>query len=102
MKSLSIASMKEISRELISQGIGEVIDAQNIRAYIRKKKGISIKTDDAAYNMEEYIQDEDNTLEALSLSSEKKEALLRELSENKIKEKNLTIDQIDWKKVKTF
>jgi hypothetical protein len=102
MKVLSPLRMKEITAELRELGVGEVIDAQNVSSFIRKKRKGSSDSEKIDHNNDMVKKENDDFLEALSLGKEKSLDLLHKLSEKKIKENDITIDQIDWKNVKTF
>jgi len=103
MGSLSDKELKRAQSELMKEGVSEVIDAQNVKDYIRKKRMKQGNAESGAYNRTVAVQDEEpDLLEQFAMGEQEREAILRELSNNTKKKDDTSIEEIDWKNVRTF
>lgn len=101
-KIVSKKELKELKDELRQHGVIEVIDAQNVKEYLRKKRKKIDRVNEEIYNVEDNLEEHDEILKMLSSNTEKSNMLIRELSNKKIQDNDISIDKIDWKNVKTF
>lgn len=103
MKALPASKMRTIRKNLEADGIHDVIDAQNVREYIRQKRKKGRKDEEEAYNVRDVGTDpHDEVLDKLSLSDEESKALFHMLQDNSIRKDDTSIEEIDWKNVQTF
>lgn len=104
MAALSKKELEIKKKELLKNGIMEVIDSQNIRDYIIKKR----LKNNSSYEENKFIQDDeineisDEVLDKLSTSSKDIINKINKLDLNPKYDNKITIDQIDWNNVKTI
>ena len=104
MGALSKKELESKKKDLRKDGVSEVIDAQNVKEYVRRKRKKDGFESEDRYNMEETEEESeltDEVLDKLSIPHNDHKKLEEKIRQNKTKTK-ISIDQIDWKNVRTF
>jgi len=107
MSALSNKEFNKKKEELTKKKIYKVIDAQNVMGYIHKKNrendDVNIHNKEVIEVSQEDIESDliDDVIGKLSCSSQEQMQLFADLKNEKSKE-NTSIQDIDWKNLKTF